>query len=304
MSDKPTLVILAAGLGSRYGSLKQIDSIGPHGERIIDYSVYDAIRAGFKKIVYVIRKSFENEFNEIIRNSIPSTINTSLAFQENDIPDSLNVEREKPWGTGHAVISADSEIDGPFAVINADDFYGAESYRQAYNFMNQNRDSTKSGLIGYQLENTLSEFGFVSRGICEVDDRNYITSIVERTRIRKTNNLIIFKNENDIDQPLNGNETVSMNMFIFEKSVIPLLKKHFHLFIQENRNDPKAEFYIPSTVNSLIKNNETSVKVIGTDSEWFGLTYSKDKQIAKERIEHFINQGIYPQKLWSEFEID
>lgn len=301
MSDKPTLVILAAGLGSRYGGLKQIDSIGPNGERIIDYSAYDAIRAGFEKIVYVIRKSFENEFNEIVLSSIPSGVKTSLAFQENNLFNSKKTERVKPWGTGHAVIAAASEIEGPFVVINADDFYGTESYRQAYDFINQNEDSTESGLIGYQLKKTLSEFGSVSRGICEVDDQNFITSIVERKRIHRKNNSIIYKNENDKECKLNGNVAVSMNMFIFEKSIIPLFNNYFGVFIERNSKDPRTEFYIPTTVNRMIERNETKVKVIETNSEWFGLTYAADKKYVISKLNKMINEGKYPKKLWSDF---
>ena len=295
---KPTLVILAAGLGSRYGSLKQMDSIGPSGERIIDYSAYDAIKAGFGKIVYVIRKSFEEEFEEMFLKNIPLNIETCLAYQEMEVSNVASGNRVKPWGTGHALISASSKINGPFAIINADDFYGAESYRHAFAFLTSSAKKKKSALIGYRLKNTLSENGEVSRGVCEVDKSNYITSIIEKTKISKNDDSIVAKNENDIIESMDENIIVSMNMFAFNDSIIPLFERNFRQFIEMNNYDPDAEFYIPTAVNNMIKDGETRVKVIETKSEWFGLTYAEDKKLAKIRIENMINDGIYPEKLW------
>ena len=205
--NKPSLLILAAGLASRYGSLKQIDKIGPSGERIIDYSVYDAVRAGFNKIVYVIRKSFEEEFQEVILDSLPKEIETEYVFQELDSFETdheLNPNRVKPWGTGHALLSASSVINGSFTVINADDFYGAESFKSAYNFLTSNSSPNEHALIGFKLSNTMSDYGYVSRGVCKVDAANYIESIIERTEIVKRDNKILFKDENGNWKDLKG----------------------------------------------------------------------------------------------------
>lgn len=303
---KPTLLILAAGLGSRYGSLKQIDSIGPSGERIIDYSVYDAVKAGFGKIVYVIRECFEEEFKEVILNTLPKEIETDYVCQEIDnIPNDIEYskERKKPWGTGHALIIAASKINEPFAVINADDFYGAESFQIAADFLyadNQNQEE-QHALIGFRLRNTLSEFGSVSRGICEVNSKNCMTSIIEIKEIKILNDDFVFKNENGTWENLVGDENVSMNMFAFKPSIFEKIKKPFRRFLIENNRDRKSEFYIPSSVNSLIQNNKIQVKVLESNAAWFGLTYSEDKPIARGKMKKLIDKKIYPENLWSNF---
>ncbi|MCP4969890.1 MAG: nucleotidyltransferase, partial [Arcobacter sp.] len=255
IKTKPTLLILAAGLGSRYGSLKQIDQIGPSGERIIDYSVYDAIKAGFGKIVYVIRESFKEEFNEVILDKLPPEIKTDIVCQELDsVPSEipLSKERIKPWGTGHALLTATSAIKEPFAVINADDFYGAESFKIAANFLTSVESNSMYALIGYLMNNTLSEFGSVSRGICEVNSSNFLSSIVERIEIKISENKISFKNGNDSCKSLTGDKIVSMNMFAFTPSVFKHFEEYFKKFIMDSGDDQKAEYLMPSVIDNLI----------------------------------------------------
>lgn len=302
INNKPTLLILAAGLGSRYGSLKQIDKIGPSGERIIDYSVYDAVRAGFGKIVYVIRKNIEDEFKEIIIGSLPKEINVEYVFQELDSIETdikINPHREKPWGTGHAVLTASSVIDTSFTVINADDFYGLNSFKLAREFLTSvTEESSEHALIGYKLNNTLSDYGSVSRGICEVDEKNYITSIVERTEIKRDNNCVVFKKDSNNWKKLIGTEIVSMNMFAFNPKVFNKYRESFNSFLMNHGNDPKSEFYLPSVVDELIKSKDGKVKIVETDEQWFGLTYKEDKSIVAERISQLVKQGKYPSKLW------
>ncbi len=302
IETKPTLLILAAGLGSRYGSLKQIDRIGPSGERIIDYSVYDAVRAGFGKIVYVIRKSFEEEFKEVIINTLPKKIVAEYVFQELDSIETdieTNPQREKPWGTGHALLSARSAINGSFAVINADDFYGASSFKLAYDFLtNKNSNPREHALIGYKLFNTMSDYGSVSRGICETDSNNNIISIVERTEIKKEDGGIVFKDEENNWKPLTGTEIASMNMFAFKQSIFSKFEESFNCFINNHGNDLKTEFYLPSVIDELIKSKEGRVKVSETTEQWFGLTYNEDKIIVKEKINNLVKEGKYPVKLW------
>lgn len=305
--NKPTLLILAAGLGSRYGGLKQIDSVGPSGERIIDYSVYDAKKAGFGKIVYIIRKSFEEEFKETILSALPSSIETELVFQEPAVfnkDSSILKKRNKPWGTGHAIISAANKIQDKFLVVNADDFYGFESYQRAINFFSASKDNNENALIGYRLKNTLSQFGSVSRGICQVDDQNYIKSIVERKKIEINGENIIAKSDNNTSILYTGNEIASMNMFLFNKSIISLFQKHFELFLNNYLNDSNSEYYIPTAANSMIENNETKIKIVETSAEWFGLTYSADKDLAQQRIMKLIEQGEYPKNLWENYKVD
>lgn len=299
---KPTLLILAAGLGSRYGSLKQIDQIGPSGERIIDYSVYDAIKAGFGKIVYVVRESFKEEFKEVILDELPGEIETDIVCQELDSVQTkivYSTERVKPWGTGHALLTAASAIKEPFAVINADDFYGAESFKIAADFLTSVGSDSEYALIGYKIKNTLSKFGSVSRGVCKANSNSYLVSIVERTEIKISENKIIYKDENDEWNSLTGDEIVSMNMFAFTPSVFKYFEEHFQKFIKESGNNLKTEFYIPSVVDGLINSKKAKVKIAETSASWFGLTYSEDKPIARERIANLVESGIYPQKLWA-----
>ena len=298
---KPTLVILAAGMGSRYGTLKQIDGIGPNGERIIDYSIYDALRAGFGKVVFIIRKSIEKEFKETILGNLPDSVFTEFVYQELDaIPEGLSYssERVKPWGTGHAMLVAAHNVHEPFIVINADDFYGAGSYKIAIEFLKNNANPFEYGLIGYRLKNTLSDFGSVSRGICQVDEQDYLKSIVEHTKIMKRDSKIISVQDEGTEIELTGDETVSMNMFAFNPSIFDFLDRDFREFIRNNYDNPKAEFYIPTVVDNLINSGEAKVKVKRSDETWFGLTYSEDKELVEKRIASLIEKGVYPDKLW------
>ena len=298
---KPTLVILAAGMGSRYGELKQIDGVGPNGERIIDYSIYDALRAGFDKIVFIIRKSIEKSFKETILSSLPDSVNIEFVYQELDaIPEGLKYssERVKPWGTGHALLVTKDVVREPFIVINADDFYGSGSYKIAVEFLNSIASENEYGLIGYKLKNTLSDFGSVSRGICEVDNKNRLVSIKEMTKIEKNNDRIINTTEDGSIVELTGEEIVSMNMFAFTPSIFKYFEREFITFINQNYDNPKAEFYIPAVIDELIKNHEAEVTVVKSNESWFGLTYSEDKEIVKNKINELISAGVYPEKLW------
>jgi choline kinase len=298
---KPTLLILAAGMGSRYGGLKQIDAIGPSGETIIDYSVFDAIRAGFGKVVFVIRKNIEKEFREVFDNRFAGKIEVDYAFQELDIlPDGfiLPKDRQKPWGTCHAVLMAKNIINEPFAVINADDFYGADSYKKIADFlMNTSNDEKTYGMVGFQLNKTMSEHGYVSRGVCELDENSYLRSVVEREKIGFVNGKVTFIKDNK-HYELTGNETVSMNFWGFKPDFFERAENEFISFLNEHLNTPKSEFYIPLVVNNLIYLNTYKLKVLKTSSSWFGVTYMEDKPLVISSILELIGKGIYPEKLW------
>ena len=300
---KPTLLILAAGMGSRYGGIKQITPVGPNGEAIIEYSIFDALRNGFEKIVFIIRKEIEKDFRETILSKLPNEINVKLVFQElTDIPINVEIpaERKKPWGTGHALLAARNEIKEPFVIINADDFYGENSFKIASDFLKEaeNQDNLY-GLIGYKLINTLSDFGSVSRGVCEIDEDGYLRSIVERTEIVKENGKVKFRNENGEWENLTGDEIVSMNMFAFTPKVFKYFNDYFKEFLKQNAHNVKAEFYIPFVVNELIRTNTAKVKVPQTTAEWFGLTYKEDTELAREKMLRLIESGVYPNKLWT-----
>lgn len=304
MESKITLLVLAAGVGSRYGGLKQVDKIGPVGETITDYSVFDAKRAGFEKVVFVIRKSIETDFREIFRR-IEKHMEVDYVFQELDaVPRGVQIhpERTKPWGTGHAVWVARNAINTPFAVINADDFYGAQSYSIVAEFLKDSTmlQSDKYCMIGFPLRNTLSEFGHVSRGICKVDENHFLEGIVERTKIQHTDDKrsIIFYDENDQSQPLTGNETVSMNFWGFSPDIFSYLERQFDAFIRQNAQNTKAEFYLPTSVNELIISKTIRVKVLQSPDSWFGVTYKEDREITVQRIRQLIDRGFYPSQLW------
>jgi UTP-glucose-1-phosphate uridylyltransferase len=299
---KPTLLVLAAGIGSRYGSLKQVDKLGPSGETIIDYSIYDAIRAGFGKVVFVIRKSIEAEFREVTA-KFSRKISIDFSFQELDnVPEGIKVpaERQKPWGTGHAVLVAANKIDTPFAVINADDFYGAQSYKVISDYLtaNHNSDKDKYCMVGYHLKNTLSENGHVARGVCEISENHLLKSVVERTQIIRQEENIVFKDSDESWKTLSGEAMVSMNFWGFPASVFKHLEKKFKSFILSNYQNPKAEFYIPLAINELLSENEARVKVLSTPDSWFGVTYKEDKESSIKKLNSLIANGVYPKKLW------
>ncbi|MDG5799030.1 sugar phosphate nucleotidyltransferase [Marinilabiliaceae bacterium ANBcel2] len=295
-----TLLVLAAGMGSRYGGLKQMDELGPSGETIIDYSIYDAIRAGFDKVVFVIRDSFKDAFIERFESKLKGKIKTEYVFQELDkLPQGFTVPegREKPWGTGHAMLMAKEVIDTPFAVINADDFYGEKAYMQASQFIKESSSANEYAMIGYLLKNTLSKHGTVSRGVCQVDDNNNLTDIVERTKIG-TENSKIYYYEGDSKTELTGNEAVSMNFWIFKPQFMNHLQSEFENFLKEKGSELKSEFYFNSVADKLIKKEKGITKVINTDAKWFGITYKEDKPIVKKELNSLIEQGDYPKKLW------
>ncbi len=300
---KPTLFVLAAGMGSRYGGLKQLDGLGPNGETIMDYSIYDAVRGGFGKVVFVIRHSFEADFREKIISKYQNIIPVELVFQELDyLPEGfqLNPERVKPWGTNHAVLMGKEVIKEPFAVINADDFYGRESFKVLADYLSGLEGKTNDYcMIGYRLGNTLSESGSVARGICEKDSDECLTSVVERTYIvRDADGVIKYKDENEQLIPVGENVPVSMNMWGFTPEYFQYSEEQFIDFLRQNGENPKAEFFIPLVVNNLIVNKKAKVKVLDTPSKWFGVTYAEDRPMVVAKIQELINQGEYPEKLF------
>ena len=299
---KPTLLVLAAGMGSRYGSLKQMDGVGPNGEAIIDYSVYDAIRAGFGKVVFVIRHSFAADFKEVFNvERFGGRIAVEYVYQELDcLPEGfeLPAERQKPWGTNHAVMMAADVINEPFAVINADDFYGRNSYEVIGQYLSQLVGSEgKYCMVGYEVSKTLSENGTVSRGVCTVDADGNLTSMVERTKIERVNGTIVFHDNGD-DEPLAENTPVSMNLFGFTPDYFAHSESCFKEFLAANIENLKSEFFIPLMVNKVISEGTATMRVLSTASNWFGVTYKEDKPQLMQKIEELIAAGEYPCNLW------
>ncbi len=295
-----TLLVLAAGMGSRYGGLKQLDEFGPSGESIIDYSIYDAIQAGFTKVVFVIRHSFAVQFKERFEPKLKGKIEVEYVYQELDsLPDGYSVPegREKPWGTGHAMLMAKNAIKGPFTIINADDFYGREAYQTAISFLKSSKEETEYAMVGYALDNTLSEYGTVSRGVCETDENNNLLDITERTKIGYLNNEIVYW-EDDKTTKLTGKEPVSMNFWIFKNSFFEALEKEFLTFLKERGNEMKSEFYFNSIADKMIKSNQATTAVLSSDAKWFGVTYQEDKPIVFKKLSTLIEKGVYPSNLW------
>ncbi len=299
---KPTLLVLAAGMGSRYGSLKQLDGIGPNGETIMDYSVYDALRAGFGKVVFVIRHSFEDEFRHHILEKYENHIPVEVVFQEIDkVPAGIpyDTERTKPWGTNHAIQMARDVIKEPFAVINSDDFYGCESYVLLAEFLKKAENQKgRYCMIGYHVENTLSESGSVNRGVCCVDDKNLLTSVVERTQIECLGGVIQYPTEIGTYETLHKDALVSMNMWGFTPDYFDYSDELFAEFLKEHGMEPKSEFYIPTVVDELIASGKATCEVIDTPSKWFGVTYVEDRRQVVLKINKLISDGVYPQQLW------
>lgn len=301
---KPTLVILAAGMGSRYGGLKQVDPIGPSGEAILDYSVFDAIRAGFGKVVFIIRKEIEKDFKELFINRFQKHITVEWVFQETDyLPDGYVVPegRVKPWGTGHAVLMASGKVKEPFAVINADDFYGYDAFKTLAGYFAEQEQSGATGyaMVAYELHNTLSDFGTVSRGVCEADENNFLKSVTERTRIERSEDRIINHSPDGTDLLLPAKTPVSMNFWGFTPGFFAHLETHFNAFLIANSGNLTAEFYIPSVVDQLIKDGTEKVKVLSNAGQWFGITYKEDKPLVINRISELIASGKYPSDLWA-----
>lgn len=299
---KPTLLILAAGIGSRYGGLKQLDRIGPSGETIVDYSIYDALQAGFGKVVFIIKEAIEKDFREAFVGKLKDKVNIECVMQEiRKVPEGITVpaERQKPWGTGHAILMADGAIDGPFAVINSDDFYGRGAYRAVAEYYKDWLPERENDycMVGYSVANTLSEFGTVSRGVCQADESGFLVDVVERTHIERTPFGIRFM-EADNEVPLSEDTIVSMNFWGFTPSFFGHLHRGFGEFILKNAGELKAEYYIPTEVNHLVRNRLATVRVLHSAEKWFGMTYREDREIVVNSIRALIKNGTYPENLW------
>jgi UTP-glucose-1-phosphate uridylyltransferase len=298
---KPTLLILAAGMGSRFGGLKQVEPVGPNGEAIIDYSIYDAIKAGFGKVVFVIRESFADAFREKFDPLLKGKIEVEYVFQElENLPEGFTVpeNREKPWGTAHAILVTKEVINEPFCALNADDFYGFNAYKVMADFLTQSANPTEYSMVGYKLSHTLSDYGSVSRGICDVDENDLLRKIVETVKIIKRDNKIISIESDGSEVELTGNESASMNIWGFKPSVFPILEEKFTDFLNNHINEPKSEIYIPSVVFDMIQEKKAKVKVLKADSPWFGVTYKEDKPRVVAKINKLIEAGEYPEKLY------
>jgi UTP-glucose-1-phosphate uridylyltransferase len=300
---KPTLLILAAGIGSRYGGLKQLDRLGPSGETIIDYSVYDAIRSGFGKVVFVIRENIKKEFREAYIDRLKDKIRIDTVFQEiRKVPEGISYaqDRQKPWGTGHAVLMAAGKIDTPFAVINADDFYGRNAFMAIADYYKNWSSDIENDycMVGYDIENTLSEYGAVSRGVCKADRNSFLLEVTERTKIERTPFGIAFKDENDLPVIIPEKTVVSMNFWGFTPSCFRYLENGFREFMNKNGDNPKAEFYIPSLINELIHSGKATVKVLDCREKWFGMTYREDREQVMAKLQELVDQHIYPGNLW------
>ena len=297
---KPTLLILAAGIGSRYGGVKQMDQIGTSGESIIDYSVYDAIRAGFGKVVFVLNPKIEKEFKEIYEERLSGKIETAYVLQEvGNVPKGVpvNTARVKPWGTGHAVLVAKDIINEPFAVINADDFYGKQAFQILSDFFAETGNKpNKYAMVGYKLKNTLSENGSVSRGVCQ-SENGFLTDVVERTSIAREDGVIKYTDNNE-KVVIDEDSVVSMNFWGFSPRFFAQLESDFVDFIDKNSHELKAEFYIPSVANDLIKNKEATIKMLTSNDQWFGVTYQEDKEVTITKVKELVDNGYYPSNLW------
>jgi dTDP-glucose pyrophosphorylase len=297
---KPTLLILAAGMASRYGSMKQIDGFGPNGETIIDYSIYDAIKAGFGKVVFIIKEEFLDNFKEIFEAKLNGRIETDYVFQNFDLKQygiDIDIHREKPWGTAHAILAGRSVIKEPFCVINADDFYGFDAYEKMVHFLTNEVNGSNYSMIGYEIGKTLSDYGSVSRGVCKVDSSGNLEEVVERTKVFLNNEVIVYE-EDGVQHPLDLNTRVSMNFWGFTPEVFKTTEELFRKFAIENKENPKAEFYIPFVAEMLLQSGKADFKVVPTDSKWFGVTYKQDKPIVQASIDQLVQDGVYPKTLW------
>jgi NDP-sugar pyrophosphorylase family protein len=299
--SKPTLVILAAGVGSRYGGLKQLDTFSEQGDTILDFSIYDAIRAGFGKVVFIIRKNIEADFKAFFDKKLEGKIEVEYVFQElENIPEKYrDNNREKPWGTAHALLMAKDVVKENFAVINADDFYGAEAFKAEVESLNKmNPESTDFNMMGYVLKNTISDYGSVSRGECRVDKNNFLTGVNERTHIEKVNGELKYKDENEALIPISEETIVSMNFFGFTPKYFELSESLFEEFLAKNYKEPKAEFFIPLVINHIIVNKLATMEVLKSDARWFGVTYKQDKEYVTSEIQKLKDSGVYPINLW------
>jgi UTP-glucose-1-phosphate uridylyltransferase len=296
---RPTLLVLAAGMGSRYGGLKQIDPIGPGGESIIDYSVFDALRAGFGKLVFVIRRDIERPFKEFIGSRFEGRVEVEYVFQElNKLPPGFSAPptRQKPWGTGHAVLMGAEVIREPFAAINADDFYGMHSFQLLGRHLAS--DSPDYAMVGFVLRNTLSEFGSVARGVCQTSADGFLQSVVELTRIERAGRAAKYTDAAGQVHSLTGDEIVSLNLWGFTPSIFEHLRREMVSFLKEDGQHEKAEFFIPTVVNSLLASGAAQVRVLRTPDSWFGVTYREDRPRVIQSMQELIRRGDYPERLW------
>ena len=297
---QPTLLILAAGMGSRYGGLKQLDGLGPNDEVIIEYSIYDAIRAGFGKVVFVIREDIEAAFRERFGGKFDDQIEIAYAFQAIDSPVEGIDEwppREKPWGTAHAVLVAHEQINEPFAVINADDYYGISSFEAMAQFLKKDCAPDRYGMIGYQLDKTLSDAGHVNRGVCEVDAEGFLTDVVERHKIQRTADGIVYEEEGQ-QHSLSAKALVSMNFWGLHPNFFKAARQLFVEFVEANQDNPRAEFYIPLVINHQIQSGDIKLQVIPNAERWYGVTYQEDKPIVQQAFQQMTEEGKYPAGLW------
>jgi dTDP-glucose pyrophosphorylase len=298
---QPTLLILAAGMASRYGSMKQIQSFGPGGETIMEYSIYDAIRAGFKKVVFIIRKDFAKDFQDLFEERLKGKIEIDYVYQDlHAFVDGRTVpaERTKPWGTAHAVLCANGIVNEPFAVINADDFYGRDAFEKAYKFLTSEVDNQTYSIIGYELLKTLSDNGTVNRGVCQVDEKGNLTGIAERLNISRKEDGSIVCDDDQQPKELPEDSKVSMNFWCFSTSIFDYSQKLFSAFLDKNSSNPKSEFFIPIVADQFIRDGEGVIKVIPTSSQWFGVTYKEDAPEVKESLNKLVQEGEYPEGLW------
>jgi NDP-sugar pyrophosphorylase family protein len=301
MIMKPTLLVLAAGMGSRYGGNKQLDQVGPSGETIIDYSIYDAIRAGFGKIVFVIRRDIEDQVKERFVDKLKGKIELDYVFQEiTNLPEGVKVspDRQKPWGTSHAILVTEPKIKEPFGVINADDYYGVESFGILRDFLVNDRDPNCYSIVGYRLGNTLSDHGHVNRGVCSVGEDGLLKKIVETRQIEKTRNGATAPGSDGNKLTFTGKEVVSMNLWGFKPSCFHFLGKEFRSFIDSHGMDLKSELDIPTSVDKFVKSGQITIKILMSDERWFGVTYREDKPFVVKSINEMIDKGIYPRKLY------
>ena len=300
--NKPTLVILAAGMGSRYGGLKQMDTFTSEGDTIIDFSLYDAIQAGFGKIVFVIRKSLEEEFKTIFNNKLSGKVEVAYVFQElENVPEKYtNPNRVKPWGTGHALLMTKAIIKENFAIINADDFYSRQAFiTMAEKLRNTDKNSYDFSMVAYTLINTVSDSGYVSRGECTVNEKGFLKGVIERVRIEKIDDILKCEDENGNLISIDENSTVSMNFWGFTPKCFEFIDELFLEFLEKNKDNIQAEFYLPTIVNTIISSKKGSVQVLESDSKWFGVTYREDKEKVTNEIMKLKENGVYPTKLWN-----
>lgn len=292
---------MAAGMASRYGSMKQIQQFGPGGETIMDYSIFDAIKAGFKKVVFIIRQDFAEDFKNIFEPKLNGKIETEYVYQQMDkYLDGFSVppDRAKPWGTAHAILCAKDAVNEPFAVINADDFYGADGFKKAHDFLRDECRENVYAIIGYQLANTLSEHGSVSRGVCQVDKDNNLAGIKERLKIYRENGKMVDEESDTVKTELPEDAKASMNFWCFHPSLFGFIEKGFHDFLTENIHSPKAEYLIPFVADQWIKAGKGVIKVIPTSAQWFGVTYKEDAPVVQRSLNQLVENGSYPEKLW------